>query len=278
MRPTSWSPSSIRPPRRPAPSSSTPIPAAWRWAHALVEAYEKALACDPRQRIRRRRSPSTGTLDGATAEEITKIFTEVIIAPDADADARRILAARGKSAPADRGRPARSACGRPDLQVACPAASWSRRATTAASRATTLKIVTKRQPTEQEIADMLFAFTVGKHVKSNTIVYAKAAATAGIGAGQMSRVDSARIAANKARDAAKAAGWAEPQTSRFRGGIRRLLPLPRRIARHRRSGRHGGHPAGRLDPRQGCDRSGRRGRPCHGLHGHAPLPALSLRP
>jgi phosphoribosylaminoimidazolecarboxamide formyltransferase/IMP cyclohydrolase len=75
-----------------------------------------------------------------------------------------------------------------------------------------LKIVTKRQPTEQEIADMLFAFTVGKHVKSNTIVYAKDGQTAGIGAGQMSRVDAARIAAIKAREAQAAAGWPEPLT------------------------------------------------------------------
>jgi phosphoribosylaminoimidazolecarboxamide formyltransferase/IMP cyclohydrolase len=70
-----------------------------------------------------------------------------------------------------------------------------------------LKCVTKRQPTESELRDMLFAFTVGKHVKSNTIVYAKDGMTVGIGAGQMSRVDSARIAARKAEDAAKAAGW-----------------------------------------------------------------------
>jgi len=75
-----------------------------------------------------------------------------------------------------------------------------------------LKFVTKRQPSDAEVADMLFAFTVGKHVKSNTIVYAKGLATAGIGAGQMSRVDSAHIAAEKARQAAKKAGWAEPMT------------------------------------------------------------------
>jgi phosphoribosylaminoimidazolecarboxamide formyltransferase/IMP cyclohydrolase len=75
-----------------------------------------------------------------------------------------------------------------------------------------LKIVTKRKPTPAERADMMFAFAVAKHVKSNTIVYAKDGATAGIGAGQMSRVDAARIAAAKAREAAKAAGWPEPRT------------------------------------------------------------------
>ncbi|CAN0576870.1 unnamed protein product, partial [Laminaria digitata] len=75
-----------------------------------------------------------------------------------------------------------------------------------------LKIVTKRQPSEQEIADMLLAFTIGKHVKSNTIVYAKNGATVGIGAGQMSRVDAARIAALKSSEAAEAAGEPEPLT------------------------------------------------------------------
>ena len=73
-------------------------------------------------------------------------------------------------------------------------------------------MVTKRQPTETELADLRFAFTVAKHVKSNTIVYAKDRATVGVGAGQMSRIDSARIAARKAEDAAKEAGHPEPLT------------------------------------------------------------------
>jgi phosphoribosylaminoimidazolecarboxamide formyltransferase/IMP cyclohydrolase len=75
-----------------------------------------------------------------------------------------------------------------------------------------LKVVTNRQPTAQELVDLKFAYTVAKHVKSNAIVYAKDGQTAGIGAGQMSRIDSARIAALKAEDAAKAMGWAEPMT------------------------------------------------------------------
>ena len=75
-----------------------------------------------------------------------------------------------------------------------------------------LKVVTKRAPTDQEMKDLLLAFRIGKHVKSNTIVYVKDGSTAGIGAGQMSRIDSARIAAQKAQDAAKAAGWAQPRT------------------------------------------------------------------
>ena len=76
----------------------------------------------------------------------------------------------------------------------------------------TLKVVTKRPPTNAELTVLAFAFRVAKHVKSNTIVYAKNSATVGIGAGQMSRIDSARIAARKAEDAAKAAGLKEPAT------------------------------------------------------------------
>jgi phosphoribosylaminoimidazolecarboxamide formyltransferase/IMP cyclohydrolase len=75
-----------------------------------------------------------------------------------------------------------------------------------------LKVVTRRAPTEKELSDLRFAFSVAKHVKSNAIVYASDGATVGIGAGQMSRVDSSRIAASKARDAAKAAGLSEPLT------------------------------------------------------------------
>ncbi|MBJ7443941.1 MAG: bifunctional phosphoribosylaminoimidazolecarboxamide formyltransferase/IMP cyclohydrolase, partial [Sphingobium sp.] len=75
-----------------------------------------------------------------------------------------------------------------------------------------LKVVTKRAPTSQELADCLFAWTVAKHVKSNAIVYAKDGSTAGVGAGQMNRLESARIAAWKAKDAAEKAGWSEPRT------------------------------------------------------------------
>ena len=93
-----------------------------------------------------------------------------------------------------------------------------------------LRLVTKRAPTEQELADCLFAWTVAKHVKSNAIVYAKDGATAGIGAGQMNRLESARIAAWKAKDAAEKAGWARAAHDRLGGRVRRLLPLRRRAA------------------------------------------------
>jgi phosphoribosylaminoimidazolecarboxamide formyltransferase/IMP cyclohydrolase len=176
----------------------------------LADAYRKALACDPV-------SAFGGVLafnrklDGATAEEISKLFTEVIIAPDADAEAKRILSAKKNLRLLLAG-------GLPDPT----SAGWTFRTVAGGFLVQTrdsghvargdLKIVTKRQPTEVEIADMLFAFTIAKHVKSNTIVYAKNGQTAGIGAGQMSRVDSARIAAIKAREAAAAAGWSEPLT------------------------------------------------------------------
>jgi phosphoribosylaminoimidazolecarboxamide formyltransferase/IMP cyclohydrolase len=89
-----------------------------------------------------------------------------------------------------------------------------------------LKVVTKKQPTSEQLADLRFAFRVCKHVKSNTVVYAKDGATVGIGAGQMSRVDSARIAAIKARDAAKAAGLAEPPTVGSVAASDAFFPFP----------------------------------------------------
>lgn len=176
----------------------------------LVEAYKKALACDPV-------SAYGGILafnrklDGATAEEISKLFTEVIIAPDADDEAKKILSARRNlRLLIAGGLPDPNAGGLTFKTVAGGFLVQTR--DNAHVSKDQLKIVTKRKPSDAEIADMLFAFTVGKHVKSNTIVYAKGLQTAGIGAGQMSRVDSARIAALKAHDAAKAAGWTEPMT------------------------------------------------------------------
>ncbi|HEY1961825.1 MAG TPA: bifunctional phosphoribosylaminoimidazolecarboxamide formyltransferase/IMP cyclohydrolase [Rhizomicrobium sp.] len=191
---------------------------------SLTDAYRKALACDPV-------SAYGGILafnrmlDGETAEEIAKLFTEVIIAPDADADARailsrrvnlRLLAAGGLPDPGASGLMFKSVAGGFLVQT---------RDNGHVAR-TGLKIVTKRQPTETELSDMLFAFTVCKHVKSNTIVYAKEGQTAGMGAGQMSRVDSARIAAIKARDAAAAAGWSQPLTIGSAAASDAFFPFP----------------------------------------------------
>ena len=218
----------------------------------LKDAYLAALACDTQSAFGGVLAFNQ-TLDGATAEEIAKIFTEVIIAPDADEDARRILAAKKNLRLLTAG-------GLPDPLA--PTLTYRSVAggflvqTRDNGRVTRkeLKVVTKRQPTEQEITDMLLAFTIGKHVKSNAIIYVKDGSTAGIGAGQMSRVDSARIAALKAKDAARIAGWAQAAHGGFGGGVGSLLPLPRRLADGGRSRRHGGDPARRLGEGPGCHR------------------------
>ncbi len=176
----------------------------------LKEAYLKALRCDSVSAFGGIIAVN-GTIDAAAAEEITKIFTEVVIAPDATDEAKAIFAAKKNLRllttgalpdPLTPGVIVRSLAGGLLVQ------GRDNGTTTAAN----LKIVTKRQPTERELADLLFAFRVAKHVKSNAIVYAKDGATVGIGAGQMSRVDSARIAALKAADAAAAIGAGEPLT------------------------------------------------------------------
>jgi phosphoribosylaminoimidazolecarboxamide formyltransferase / IMP cyclohydrolase len=177
-------------------------------AGSVGEAYRKALACD-----------ATSAFGGIvafnkpiTAEaaiEIAKIFTEVILAPGIDDDALAILSAKKnlrllllKSLP-DPAAPAtvvKSVTGGLLVQ--------SSDRTTAMDLE--VKTVTHRQPTETEMRDMLFAYSVAKHVKSNAIVFAKDGATTGIGAGQMSRIDSTRIAVRKSEDAAAALGLASP--------------------------------------------------------------------
>jgi phosphoribosylaminoimidazolecarboxamide formyltransferase/IMP cyclohydrolase len=174
---------------------------------SLREAYEKALRCDPVSAfggivaLNRK-------LDAAAAAEIVKIFTEVIIAPDADEDAQRLIASKKNlrllltgSLPNPRA---------PGLTVRSVAGGLLFQGRdNAVVDDMDLKVVTKRPPTVQELADLRFAFRICKHVKSNAIVYVKDGATVGIGAGQMSRVDSSRIAAWKAAEAAKAAGLPE---------------------------------------------------------------------
>jgi phosphoribosylaminoimidazolecarboxamide formyltransferase/IMP cyclohydrolase len=190
----------------------------------LKDAYLKALACDSVSAFGGVLAFNR-TLDGATAEEISKIFTEVIIAPDADEDAKKILASKKNLRLLVAG-------GLPDplapsltyRSVAGGFLVQSRDNGRVAREQ--LKVVTRRQPTEQEIKDMLLAFTIGKHVKSNAIIYVKDGSTAGIGAGQMSRVDSARIAAIKAKDAAKIAGWAEPRTKGSAAASEAFFPFP----------------------------------------------------
>ncbi|RYY47177.1 MAG: bifunctional phosphoribosylaminoimidazolecarboxamide formyltransferase/IMP cyclohydrolase [Sphingomonadales bacterium] len=174
----------------------------------LLEAYEAALACDSVSAFGGIIAVNR-PLDGPTAEAIAGIFTEVVACPAAD-DAARAVFARKKNLrlliTGELPDPAR-----PGLMLKSIAGGMLVQSRDN-GRLGDLKVVTKRQPTEQELADCRFAWTVAKHVKSNAIVYAKQGATAGIGAGQMNRLESARIAAWKARDAAEKAGWAQPRT------------------------------------------------------------------
>jgi phosphoribosylaminoimidazolecarboxamide formyltransferase/IMP cyclohydrolase len=176
----------------------------------LKEAYLKALKCDPVSAYGGIIAANS-TIDTDAAEEMTRIFTEVVIAPDAAEGARAVFARK------------------PNLRLLTTGALPDPKAPGVALRslaggllvqsrdngvvdALHLKVVTKRAPTTEELANLRFAFKVAKHVKSNAIVYARGGATVGIGAGQMSRIDSTRIAAWKAAEAAKAAGEAEPLT------------------------------------------------------------------
>ncbi|AEI95788.1 bifunctional phosphoribosylaminoimidazolecarboxamide formyltransferase/IMP cyclohydrolase [Roseobacter litoralis] len=179
-------------------------------AETLTEAYKRAFDCD-------RTSAFGGIialnqpLDGATAEEISSIFTEVVIAPGADAEAQevfakkknlRLLTTDGLADPSAAGLAVRQVSGGYLVQDK----------DIGRILAEDLKIVTKRTPSDQEMADLMFAWTVAKHVKSNAIIYVKDGATVGVGAGQMSRVDSTRIAARKAQDMAEAMGLPAPLT------------------------------------------------------------------
>jgi phosphoribosylaminoimidazolecarboxamide formyltransferase/IMP cyclohydrolase len=164
----------------------------------VLEAYRRALQCDPVSAFGGIVA-SNRPLDRAAAEAIVEVFTEVVIAPDADEDALavfsgkknlRLLLTGDLPDPRSPGEVFRSVSGgflvqsRDDARI----------------MAADLKIVTERQPTPDEMADMLFAFTVAKHVKSNAIVYGRQGQTLGVGAGQMNRKDSARIAALRAAD------------------------------------------------------------------------------
>ena len=181
---------------------------------SLLDAWGRALACDPVSAFGGIVAVNR-TLDAELVDAIGKLFLEVIIAPDATEEAKaalarkvrvRLLLTGGMPDPAAPGMALRSVAGgyllqtRDGLRVD-PSA---------------LKVVTKRAPTVEEMADLVFAFTVAKHVKSNAIVYAKGGATVGIGAGQMSRVDSARMAAWKAEESGR---LAELKESPARGAV-----------------------------------------------------------
>jgi len=190
----------------------------------LSEAYAKALRCDFESAFGGVIALNRD-LDADTARDIVQIFTEVIIAPDASRDAKAVIAAKknlrlllagGLPDPTAPGLTFRSLSGGflvqgRDNAVISP---------------DDLKVATKRKPTEAEMADLLFAFTVAKHVKSNAIVYAKDGATVGIGAGQMSRVDSTRMAAWKGEHAAKAAGLVTRPTQGSVAASDAFFPFP----------------------------------------------------
>ena len=173
----------------------------------LADAYARALACDPVSAFGGIVATNR-TLDAEAAAKIVEIFTEVIIAPDATPEAieivgakknLRLLLAGGLPDPRAKGLSVRTVAGGLLVQERDSAVVSDM----------TLSVVTKRQPTAREMADLAFAFRVAKHVKSNAIVYARDGATVGVGAGQMSRVDSSRIAAWKAGEAARALGIPE---------------------------------------------------------------------
>lgn len=179
-------------------------------ADDFITAYNNALACDPVSAFGGIVALN-GVLDEATAKAIVKVFTEVVIAPAATDDAiavfkkkknLRLLIAGDLPNPRDASLTYRNVAGGILVQDRdnghVPDADF--------------KIVTKRAPTDTEMRDLKMAWKVAKHVKSNAIVYVKDGASAGIGAGQMSRIDAARIAARKAEDAAETAGWDCPKT------------------------------------------------------------------
>ena len=164
----------------------------------LADAYERALACDPVSAFGGIIA-SNAPLDAATAEKLAEVFAEVVIAPEVEDGAKQILAAKknlrllvtgGLPNPAAEGMLVKALSGGLLLQGRDNGRIDVER----------LEVVTERKPSDQELADMLFAFRVAKHVKSNAIVYVKESRTVGIGAGQMSRVDSSRIAAWKAKE------------------------------------------------------------------------------
>ena len=177
-------------------------------AATLEQAYAEAFACDTVSAFGGIIAVNR-PLDAATAKAITGIFTEVVVAPDADADALALFAAKKNLRLLLTGDLPDAA--RAGLSAKSIAGGWLVQDRDAGTPGE-LTVVTKRQPTEQELADCRFAWTIAKHVKSNAIVYAKDGATAGVGAGQMNRLESARIAAWKAKDAADKAGWTQPRT------------------------------------------------------------------
>jgi phosphoribosylaminoimidazolecarboxamide formyltransferase / IMP cyclohydrolase len=176
----------------------------------LLEAYQAALACDSVSAFGGIIAVNR-PLDAATAEAMAGIFTEVVAAPGASEAAKAIFAKKKNLRLLLTGELPDPARGGLSVKTIAGGYLVQSRDNGRVTREL-LKTVTKRAPTEAELADCLFAWTVAKHTKSNAIIYAKDGSTAGIGAGQMNRLESARIAAWKAKDAAEKAGWDAPRT------------------------------------------------------------------
>ena len=179
-------------------------------APTLAQAWAKALACDPVSAYGGIVAVNR-ELDAEAAAQIAQIFTEVIIAPAVSAQAREILMRKTNLRVLETGWLADPRAGGMTAKTIAGGLLVQDRDNAVAADLE-LRVVTKRAPTSAEIADLRFAFTIAKHVKSNAIVYVRDGATVGVGAGQMSRVDSSRIAVRKAQDAAEASGAAEPAT------------------------------------------------------------------
>lgn len=179
-------------------------------ADTLHEAYKDALRCDSVSAFGGIIAVNQ-SLDAATAEEIIKVFSEVIIAPSISTEAMDILGQKEKLRVLTTGRMPSAVSRRYNIKTIA-GGFLVQDYDNGQIVEEELKIVTEREPTEKELEDMIFAFKVAKHVKSNAIVYAKDLATVGIGAGQMSRVDSTRIAAHKALEAAQKEGSDVPLT------------------------------------------------------------------
>ncbi len=191
---------------------------------SLAEAYQAAKACDPVSAFGGVVA-FNGTVDRVAAEAVTAIFAEVVIAPQISSEARQIFASKANLRVLETGGMADPKARRETVR-SLRGGLLVQEADSAAISASDWTVVTRRAPDARETSDLLMAFKVAKHVKSNAIVYVKDGATAGVGAGQMSRVDSARIAARKAEDAAAAAGWSEARTRGSVAASDAFFPFP----------------------------------------------------
>ena len=216
---------------------------------SLVDAYRKALACDPVSAFGGIVALNR-TLDAGRGARHHRDFHRSHHRAGRDRRSDRHCRRQEEPAAPDRRRPARSARQRPDGKDRRRRAVGANPRQRRGRRHGIETPVTKRAPTNAELRDLRFAFRVAKHVKSNTIVYAKDSATVGIGAGQMSRVDAARIAARKAEDAAKEAGAQRAGDQRIGGCLRRVLSVCRRLAGRHRGRRHRRHSARRISARR----------------------------